>query len=305
MLVSDIPDLGPVPQRITVGVEQVERLLADQFPQWAPLPVLPVAKGGWDNVTFRLGDAMLLRLPSAGEYALAVDKEHEWLPVLAPSLPRPIPVPLAKGEPGEGYPFSWSVYEWIEGQPASFEAVADQMGLARDLADFILALRGIDASAGPQPGIHNWFRGATLLTFDGYARRALADLRGRIDDELAVEIWEHAVESRWDGVDTWFHGDLAEGNLLLDNGTLHAIIDFGTCGVGDPACDLAIAWTLLTPESRAAFRDHLATDDTQWSRGRGWALWKTLVSYANTTDDTTAANSRRVLNEILTDYTAR
>ncbi|GAA2987141.1 aminoglycoside phosphotransferase family protein [Actinokineospora diospyrosa] len=304
---DETPDLGPLPKRISVEVEQVERLVADQFPQWGSLPIAPVAKSGWDNVTFHLGDSMLVRLPSAREYALAVDKEHEWLPVLAPSLPRPIPVPLAKGTPGAAYPFSWSVYEWIEGRPASFEAVADQIGLARDLADFILALQGIDASVGPQPGIHNWFRGATLLTYDASARDALATLRGHVDVELVQEIWKSALDSRWDGVDVWFHGDLAEGNLLLDNGALHAVIDFGTCGVGDPACDLAIAWTLLTAESRVVFRERLGINDALWSRGRGWALWKTLVYCANSVNESDAAavNSRRVLDEILAEYNAR
>ncbi|MBM7773265.1 aminoglycoside phosphotransferase (APT) family kinase protein [Actinokineospora baliensis] len=285
-----------MPQRIPVDVGQVERLVADQFPRWASLPITPVARGGWDNRTFRLGDTMVLRLPSAREYALAVDKEHQWLPVLAQSLPLPIPVPLAKGEPGVGYPFSWSVYEWIEGEAASFGAV-DQIGLADELAEFLIALQRIDASAGPQPGIHNWFRGGTLRTYDTVLRGALDDLRGLVDDELVLEIWEHAVNSRWDGTDLWFHGDLAEANLLLNNGQLHAVIDFGTCGVGDPACDLAIAWTLLTTSSRDIFRERLGVDDELWSRGRGWALWKTLVSYANNTD---AAGPRRVLDEILT-----
>lgn len=306
-MLGDIPDLGPLPKRVSVDVAQVERLIAEQFPQWAALPIAPVANSGWDNLTFHLGDTMLLRLPSAREYALAVDKEHQWLPVLAPALPCPIPVPLAKGEPGAGYPFSWSVYEWIEGRPAGFKTVAHPVGFAADLADFVVALQGVDASAGPQPGIHNWFRGATLLTYDEKAHGALSELRGHIDDELALEIWKHAVESRWDGVDVWFHGDLAPGNLLLNGGELHAVIDFGTCGVGDPACDLAVAWTLLTAEGRAVFRKRLAVDDALWSRGRGWALWKTLVTCANSLDsaDAEAVDARRVLDEILTEYSTR
>ena len=306
-LLNDIPDLGPKPQRVSVDLEQVGRLVAGQFPQWAALPVAPVEDGGWDNWTFHLGDTMLLRVPSAQEYALAVEKEHRWLPLLAPSLPRPIPVPLAKGKPGAGYPFSWSVYEWIEGQPASFEAVANPIGFAEELAGFVAALQGIDPAEGPQPGKHNWFRGATLLTYDAQTHSALADLRGCIDDKLALEIWTRALEAHWDGVDVWFHGDLAQGNLLLDEGILSAVIDFGTCGVGDPACDLAIAWTLLSAEGRGVFREHLAVDDALWSRGRGWALWKTLVSCANSVDasDEAAANSRRVLDEIFTEHGAR
>ncbi len=298
---NDVPDLGPMPQRVAVGAEQARRLVAEQFPHWAELPVTAVDKGGWDNWTFHLGDDMLLRLPSAEEYALAVEKEHRWLPELAPALPLPIPVPLEKGRPGAGYPFAWSVYRWIDGTPATFDSVVDPIRLASDLADFIAALQSIDASEGPQPGKHNWFRGATLRTYEAKAQGALDELRGHIDDASAREIWVQAVEAPWDGVDVWFHGDLAPGNLLLTDGQLSAVIDFGTSGVGDPACDLAVAWTLLSAGGRNAFREQLAVEDATWSRGRGWALWKTLVSYADSLgeDDADAVDARRVLAEIL------
>lgn len=280
-------DLGPLPQRVTVDADQVRRLVADQFPRWADLEVRPVAESGWDNVTFHLGDTMVVRLPTAAEYALAVEKEHRWLPVLAPRLPRPVPVPLAKGRPGAGYPFEWSVYRWLDGEPARPDRIADPVRFALELAEFLAALRNVDASDGPQPGKHNWFRGATLLTYDGQVRRALDDVGP------AREIWQTALDARWDGVDAWFHGDVAAGNLLLDRGELAAVIDFGTCGVGDPSCDLAIAWTLLTAEGRTAFRERLAVDDASWARGRGWALWKALV-----------VRDERVLTEIFANWQA-
>jgi aminoglycoside phosphotransferase (APT) family kinase protein len=290
-----------MPRRVSVSTEQASRLVAEQFPQWAALPVRAVENGGWDNWTFTLGDAMVLRFPSAEEYALAVEKEHRWLPELAPILPLPIPVPLARGSSGAGYPFAWSVYRWIDGRPASFETVSDPIRFAKDLADFVAALQGVDASAGPQPGKHNWFRGATLRTYEAQAVSAMEGLRGSIDDEWARQLWTEALEAKWDGVDVWFHGDLSQGNLLLTDGQLSAVIDFGTCGVGDPACDLAIAWTLLTVDGREVFRKHLAVDDATWARGRGWALWKTLVSCAGSLDedDDDAVNARRVLTEIL------
>lgn len=292
-----------MPQRITVSIEEAGRLVAEQFPQWAALPVRPVDNGGWDNWTFRLGDDKVLRLPSAEEYALAVEKEHRWLPDLAPQLPLPIPVPLAKGSPGVGYPFAWSIYGWLNGTPAAFDSVADPTRFAGDLADFVAALQSIDASQGPRPGKHNWFRGATLRAYEAQAFGALEDLRGHIDEALAREIWTQALEAQWDGIDVWFHGDLAQGNLLLRDGQLCAVIDFGTCGVGDPACDLAIAWTLLSSEGRDVFRKRLAVDDATWSRGRGWALWKTLVSCANRLgkEDADGVNARRVLAEILSE----
>jgi aminoglycoside phosphotransferase (APT) family kinase protein len=303
---SNTPKLGPVPQRITVDAEQVRRLVAHQFPQWADLPVQPVADGGWDNWTFHLGSRRSVRLPSAAEYALAVDKEHRWLPTLAPRLPLPIPVPLAKGEPGAGYPYPWSIYQWLDGQPASADRIVDPVRFAVDLAGFLAALQSVDATDGPRPGKHNWFRGGTLRTYAENAQRALTALDGHVDVDLAGEIWTSALDARWDGVESWFHGDVSQGNLLLDDGRLAAVIDFGTCGVGDPACDLAIAWTLLTVDGRRAFRERLSVDDATWARGRGWALWKTLVTGAQTLRSAgePAASALRVLGEIFAEYTA-
>jgi aminoglycoside phosphotransferase (APT) family kinase protein len=303
---SVVPDLGPLPQRITVDAEQVRRLVSSQFPELADLPVRPVTNGGWDNWTFHLGAERLVRLPSAAEYALAVDKEHRWLPALAGQLPRPIPAPLAKGKPGVNYPYPWSIYQWLDGEPARGDLIANPVRFALDLAEFLVALQSIDASGGPQPGIHNWFRGGTLRTFDEKVHDALAELDGLVDAELVRKIWVRALEARWDGVDRWFHGDIAPGNLLLADGQLAAVIDFGTCGVGDPACDLAIAWTLLTADGREAFRERLAVDDSTWSRGRGWALWKTLASCPDTLEDPEDVreftNAQRILGEIFSDY---
>lgn len=304
---EEVPDLGPLPKRLIVEIDTVRRLVAEQFPQWAHLPVEPVRHGGWDNFTFHLGDDMLLRLPSAAEYALAVEKEHQWLPELAPQLPVPIPAPLGLGDPGAGYPFRWSIYNWLRGECADRSTVPDPTELAEDLADFLGGLRSIDATGGPQPGIHNWYRGATLRTYDETARSALVDLEGHIDVDVASAAWADALAARWDGVDVWFHGDLAAGNLLLDGGRLAAVIDFGTCGVGDPSCDLAIAWTLLTPSSRRLLRDRLGIDDPTWARGRGWALWKALSQMAGALDDhdlPAAAEARLVVEAILDDFSS-
>lgn len=300
--VGDIPQLGPLPRRITVTADMAARLVAQQFAQWAGEPVRAVARGGWDNWTFRLGADKVLRLPSAPEYALAVAKEHRWLPRLAAALPVPVPRPLATGAPAQGYPFAWSVYEWIEGTPASFDAVADPVRFAADLADAVAALQRVEASDGPQPGTHNWYRGATVRTYEAQALHAIDDLRGHIDEARARQVWAEAVAATWDRVDVWFHGDLAPGNLLLSDGHLCAVIDFGTCGVGDPACDLAVAWTLLTPQGRSVFRSRLGVDDGTWARGRGWALWKALVSCVGPLDEgPDAVDARRVLTQVLAD----
>jgi aminoglycoside phosphotransferase (APT) family kinase protein len=272
--VTDDPDSVPVPDRRLVDADLVRGLVAAQFPQWADLPVGPVLNSGWDNQTFHLGERMSVRLPTAREYSLAVDKEHRWLPILAPQVPLAVPVPLAKGRPGEGFAFPWSVYEWIDGETAG--SVGDLVAFAKSLAAFLVALRHADATDGPEPGLHNWFRGGPLQVYDAQTRQAIAALDG--DRQVVTEIWESALSTSWDGPPVWFHGDIAPGNLLLRDGALAAVIDFGTCGVGDPACDLAIAWTLLSGPSREAFRAGIDVDAGTWARGRAWALWKALIT---------------------------
>jgi len=305
--IEDVPDLGPVPRRLAIDVETVCYLVAEQFPQWSQRPITPVSKPGWDNFTFHLGDDMLVRLPSASEYALAVEKEHRWLPELGEQLPIPIPVPLGMGLPGAGYPFHWSVYGWLPGEAADRVTVIDPLGIAEDVSLFLEALQRIPATGGPRPGIHNWFRGATLRTYDSTARSALAELGDHIDVGLAAAAWDDALAARWDGADVWFHGDLAPGNLLLERGRLAAVIDFGTCGIGDPSCDFAIAWTLMTCSGRQLLRERLDVEDSTWARGRGWALWKSLRQLANALQDhdtPSEAEARLIIDAILDDYRA-
>lgn len=304
---TQVPDLGPPPVRITVDEDTVQKLVSDQFPHWSHLEVEPVQNPGWDNFTFRLGEDLLVRLPSAAEYALAVEKEQQWLPRLAPHLPVPIPSVRGLGVPGAGYPFAWSVYDWIDGSTATRADITDQARFAGQLADFLVSLRSIDPADGPQPGIHNWYRGATLLTYDATARRALEALTDRVDVGLAAEVWADALTAPWDGTDVWFHGDLAAGNLLLSEGQLAAVIDFGTCGVGDPSCDLAVAWTLLSEPGRELLRDRLIVDEATWARGRGWALWKTLSSLASAIahdDEAETAQLTHVCGELINGRTA-
>ncbi|MEW2706126.1 aminoglycoside phosphotransferase family protein [Streptomyces koyangensis] len=298
---TETPEILPLPNRKPVDAVVARRLIAAQYPQWSHLDVRPVDAQGWDNCTFRLGDELLVRLPTAEEYALAVEKEHRWLPVLAPALPLNIPVPLARGVPDAAFPHHWSVYRWIEGEPASRSVIEDEPAFAVRLAGFLASLQRIDPAGGPGPGLHNWFRGGPLTTYDWWTRAALARLDGLIRTEAAEEIWERASRAPWDGEPAWFHGDMASGNLLMKDGALAAVIDFGTCGVGDPACDLAIAWTTLTGESRAAFRDRLGVDEATWVRGQGWALWKALVVCAGAVrdGDSLPADASFVLEEIL------
>jgi len=259
----------------------VSRLVEAQFPQWADLPVTPVELDGNDNTTFRLGEGMLVRLPSADRYASQVDMEQRWLPILAPHLPLPIPEPLAMGTPAYGYPWQWSIYRWLEGNPASIERIADLGRFATELAKFLAALNRIDPTGGPAPGKHNFFRGGPLTTYDAGTREAIVALANEIDTHAATEVWEAGLEARWSGAPVWLHGDVNATNLLVDDGRLSAVIDFGSSGVGDPACDVTIAWTFFFGESRETFRAQLPVDKATWARGRGWALWKALILLAD------------------------
>jgi aminoglycoside phosphotransferase (APT) family kinase protein len=299
------PDTVPRPDRRLVDPSVARGLIARQFPRWAHLPVRPVAANGWDNQTFQLGDRMLIRLPTAREYALAVDKEHRWLPTFAPQVPLPIPVPLAMGRPDEGFAFRWSVYEWIEGDAAGIDTIGDMTEFADSLAGFLVALRGVDPTGGPGPGVHNWFRGGPLRVYDSQTRRAIEVLGSHVRRDTVTEIWQSALRAPSDGRPVWFHGDVAVGNLLVRDGALAAVIDFGSCGVGDPACDLVIAWTLLSGGSREAFRARIDVDPGTWIRGRGWALWKALITYARAlqSDHAAAEEAKRVIDEVLTEYT--
>ncbi len=287
-------------------VELVSQLVRTQFPEWEQLRVRPVEVDGWDNATFRLGETMSVRLPRAEQYVESVEKEQRWLPILAGRLPLPVPQPLAKGTPGCGFPWPWSVYRWIDGAPATAAAIADLPQFAADLADFLAALYLIDPVGGPPPGTHNFFRGGPLTVYDGETRDELQALEGHIDAALAAEVWQAALDATWDGSEVWFHGDAQPGNLLLDHGRLSAVLDFGTCGVGDPACDTTIAWTFLSGTSSRVFRERLPVDSATWVRGRGWAIWKAMkvLVGALKTDPQDAAFTMDVIHKILADHLA-
>ena len=287
-----------------INVALVKQLVTAQFPEWSKLPIEPVKLSGWDNRTFHLGPSMLVRLPSAAGYTPQVEKEQRWLPRLAPHLPLSIPQPIAKGKPSHAYPWHWSIYQWIDGENANIDRIGDLCQFATDLAQFIYDLQQIDATGGPLAGEHSFYRGAPLAVYDAETRNAIEKLAKEIDRQTALSIWAAACSTTWQKSPVWFHGDIAAGNLLVKNGKLYAVIDFGCAGIGDPACDLTIAWTFLFGESRDMFRKMLPLDDATWARGRGWALWKALITVTEFrhSDPVKAANSRRVIDEVFDDH---
>lgn len=264
--------------RKMVSTELVRSLIAAQFPHWADLTVTPIVPGGWDHFSFRLGEDMLIRLPSAHGYSAQVQKEQTFLPLLAPHLPLPIPKAIALGKASADFPYAFGIYGWLEGETAERSQIDDPCRFAKDLGSFLTALYKIDASNGPEAGPHNFYRGGPLTMYNGETRTAIATLEDRIDAKSATAIWQAALSSQWRKPAVWLHGDIAAGNLLVRNGALSAVIDFGLISIGDPACDLAIAWTFFNDDSRRSFHAALPLDRQTWQRGRGWALWKCLIT---------------------------
>ena len=292
---------------IEIDATLVKQLIRTQYPQWAALAVAPVENGGWDNRTFRLGNNMSVRLPSAARYVAQVEKEHRWLPQLRPHLPLPIPIPLGLGVPGVGYPWPWSIYGWLDGKPAHATRIRDLNLFAADLAHFLVVLRAIDASGGPVAGTHNFHRGGSLAVYDTETRQSIGALADLIDVAAVTEVWDVALTTSWHVRPVWIHGDVAETNLLVTAGRLSAVIDFGSAGIGDPSCDLVIAWTFLDSSSRKQFRSAIGFDPATWSRARGWAMWKALITMVQLRDTVPnrARSALQVIRNILDDHKGR
>ncbi len=292
--------------KLEITTPIVKDLIAEQFPQWAHLPIKPVDVSGHDNRTFRLGDAISIRLPSAERYASKVLIEQKWLPFLAPHLSLTIPEPLALGQPSKHYPFNWSIYRWIDGESANTLYI-DELPLAliaSQLAQFLNELHEINPTNGPHAGPHNFYRGAHPSVYDEETRSAITQLQDIIDADAVTPVWERALSSKWSKEPVWIHGDVSAGNIIIKDNQLAAVIDFGGMGVGDPACDLVITWTFFTKENREIFRTLVRLDPDTWARARGWALWKALITIASLKDKTSPGTLRQlhIIDEILDEH---
>jgi aminoglycoside phosphotransferase (APT) family kinase protein len=282
-------------------LDAVHGLVAAQFPQWADRPLVRIPSAGTDNTMYRLGEDLVVRLPRHASAAEQVGREQRWLPHLARHLPLPVPAPVGRGAPGNGYPLPWSVYRWLDGEDAVNAPIADLRDAAAALGNFIAALRRVDARDGPPSS-----RGVPLHARDAEMRAAVGRLAfdGEIDGEAAIHAWEQAIAlPQWSGLAVWLHGDLMPGNLLTRSGRLSAVIDWGLLGVGDPACDLIPAWFVFDAGSRQAFRAAADLDDATWARGRGRALRMGVgaADYYRLTNPVLAAVGRRAMSEALAD----
>jgi len=277
----------------------VRRLLRDQFPKWEHLQLDLVDSYGTDHDIYRLGDDLAVRLPRIDWATNQVAKESRWLPRMAPHLPLAVPLPSATGHPAHGYPFDWAIYEWLPGENAK-GTIADLDQAAVDLAGFIRALRQIDASEALERP--TGARGSPLAKLDDQVRHSIQQLDDMIDGQAAESLWEESIDSvPWTGDEVWVHGDLLPGNLLVVEGRISAVIDFGGLDVGDPACDLQPAWNVFTGTSRRRFRTELEADDDAWQRGRGWVIYQTVsaLAYYRDTNPGIVRQAWHALDEVL------
>jgi aminoglycoside phosphotransferase (APT) family kinase protein len=256
---------------LAIDEKLVRRLLAEQFPAWAALPLRRVEPDGTENAIFRLGDELVVRLPRLNGPTKPGSKDAEWLPKLRPLLPVEIPTPVAQGRPGVGYPWFWEIHTWVEGETVAVETI-DPLQAARDLAALVGALQRIDPAGAPRG------RGIPLRERDHGTRAWLARFDG---DPSVTEEWERALAAPpWDGPPVWHHGDLDARNWLVRDGRITGVIDWGAIGVGDPAVDVMVAWKLHSASARDAFREALPTDDATWARARGWVVSQAVAILA-------------------------
>ncbi|MEU9186684.1 aminoglycoside phosphotransferase family protein [Streptomyces sp. NPDC048484] len=289
--------------RPAIDAALARRLVDTQFPQWAELPLKLLDPAGSDHVIHRLGEDLSVRLPRhAGAIGQAA-KESEWLPRLAPHLPLAVPVPVGVGEPDFDYPWPWAVSRWLDGEVATTESLAASSGAAVQLAEFLTALQAFLPEDFPDEGAREGLTGRPLADRDRATRAAIAEVDGTFDAAAMTELWDASLSAPgWDRPPVWFHGDFHTGNLLTLGGRLSAVIDFGELGIGDPACDLTIAFTLMSAGSRAVFRAALGVDDTTWARGRGWALATGLnayVSYAAVNPRVASQTTRQITEALI------
>jgi aminoglycoside phosphotransferase (APT) family kinase protein len=290
------------PDEIDTDADLVRELLEAQHSQWADRPIVRIASTGTVNALYRIGDDLLARLPLRRVTAVPIENELRWLPKLAPRLPIAVSMPLALGQPTDRFPSPWSVYPWFDGDDAITGAL-DLQQAAVDLANFLRALWSLDATGGPRPSPANYGRGIPLGLRDEITRASIRQSVDLVDTDAVTAAWERALAAQaWDQPPRWVHGDISSGNLLVRDRRINAVIDW-SLGIGDPACDVLVAWELFDDASRAVFRDALAVDDATWDRARGWALSTAMLAlpYYVTTNEFMARQARQKIAAVLDD----
>lgn len=265
------------PDEIPVDDAFVARLVKIQTPHWADLPLRRIASTGTDNTIYRLGETLLVRVPRRPSAVALLSKELDWLPHLQ-DLPLDVPKLRFRGSAEPGIAFDFGIFDWMEGQIAIPGHIADWQDAARVLAGFLKALHLKDTNGAPPAGECNSRRGVALRELTDATLPAIEIIADEIDPHRARGLWEAACAAAFSGPPVWLHGDLKANNLIVRNGMLSGVIDWGLAAVGDPAADYATAWFWVDPAARAAFRDHLEPDDNDWLRAQGWALYGAVIA---------------------------
>ena len=284
---------------VDIDADLVRRLLEEQLPHLSELPIIRVRSTGTVNAIYRIGDDLYVRLPRVRDWADDLVNEAHWLPRLAPLLPLAVPEPVAMGVPAAGYPFHWAVYRWLDGQTYATDRVTDECQTARDMAAFVAALQRIHLH-----GSRRSHRDLPLPLRDAEARSSIAALGPSFDKPAVTAAWERALDApAWDGESVWSHGDLLPPNVLVRDGHLTAVIDFGNVGVGDHALDVIPAWSMFGGTGREEFRAALEVDDATWARARGLALHQSLliIPYYVETNPGFMQMATRTVDQVLAD----
>jgi aminoglycoside phosphotransferase (APT) family kinase protein len=288
---------------VTIKTGLVRRLMAEQFPHLSDLPLTEFHSTGTVNAIYLLGDELCVRLPRVQRWANCLEQEFKWLPLLAPGLTLQVPEPVVKALPTSYYPFSWAIFRWIDGQTYALDRIDDERQVAADLAQFVAELRSNDL---PPIDDQTPYGGRPpLAAQDADVRNWIAQSGELIDGPAVTAAWEDALKGpAWDGTYAWIHSDLMPPNLLVKDGRLRAVIDFGATGLGDPATDLNPAWSVFGQAGRSVYRSLVGADDDIWRRGRGIAISQAvgLVPYYLVTNPALSALGRRMLREILADF---
>jgi aminoglycoside phosphotransferase (APT) family kinase protein len=287
------------PDELEINERIVRRLIDKQFPQWRDMPLRAVS-WGTVNAVYRLGEELAVRVPRRVEWASDLEQEVRWLPALAPSLPLPIPEPVALGASSDDYPVKWAVYRWLNGTPMLEAPCVDQTAIAEELAAFVTAMQRIEPPSDPP--VSN--RSVPLVKYDEPIHARIPELAAHdIDIAAVTAAWELAVAApSWSGSPVWLHGDLMPTNLLVrGNGGLAGVLDFGVCTTGDPACESLLAWMTLTRASRPLYRELVGIEDAAWARARGWALLFAAMAlpYYRHTFPAFAGVAQRALEEVI------
>lgn len=258
-------------------LETIQHIIHEQYPEFDSLLIEKMSEGGHDHHSYHLGNHFSLRFPSAYEYSTQVIKEYTYCKILQNGLDIPITSPIALGIPSVLFPFHFTINEWIDGETVSATNITNKIQFANDLANFLNNLHKCEIKNGPLPSKQNFYRGGSLTYYHDETIQAIKNCSD-FDQKRCLEIWMKGVKSPYSQKAVWIHGDVAVGNLLVRNGKLSAVIDFGNMAIGDPACDYVMAWTYFDCITRPIFIKSLNTDKDTLNRTRAWALWKALIS---------------------------